>query len=695
MLVAAWPVVGACLFVMITFIGVRMFSYWKSFLFVSGRYRIREDVSTEDLRHLAIPFVKIQITTRGSPGSSEVIMRGIRNIMVAAEDDLIFYRSFLSIEVVTESSDQVRVLQDRFFGSSLPVHGLVVPVAYQTLHGTQMKARGLHYAVERRRDGWNARPGRTFIVHFDEESVLVPGELRKLFSHLATTEKKILEGPIYYPLEYLDAGPLCRSMEANRPVGCFECRHVMEKGLPLHLHGSNLVVDEAFENDIGWDIGCLDGQPLISEDYVFGMRAFARAGRGIFGWHGVVLLEQPPFSVRSAFRQRHRWIFGVLQGMAMSRRSSEFQALSWNVRQRLLWGTRYRVGTFALGAVVGAISIPLLPYLVIRSVLALHNGGALPLPWIANLWLAAVGAMWLGAALIGAWCNAVYAGMRLSHRVGEIARAILVAPVAGLIESTAAAWAVAEWVLGRRRAVWQPTPKTKEVDRAVARGPATRDLEHLNERACSESPLEEVLDLRETTPLCRVEHPLFDRAAATGQVQPSVRRDRPYLPDHDSRWGTAPRGEPTSAVGDIRAVGRREGPELVVLERAVAARPSGGGLAVVPEGVVNLNAIGVSSPIESEMPIAASIDTRRPTHASVGGLFTGAIVMVAGYSGLPLTLAIDRGLHSLPASTLVATSILGSGGVVILLILRRTSRTLSRRPSPNLDGAEIPSPKAA
>jgi hypothetical protein len=310
MLVGAWPIIGAWLFVMITFIGFRMFSYWRSFLFVSGRYRVHDEVSTEELRLLQVPFVKIQITTRGSPGSSEVIMRGIRNVMLAVDEDPLFYGCFLSTEVVTESSEQIRLLQDRFAGSPLAVHGLVVPADYQTRHGTQMKARGLHYAVECRRAGWNARPGRTFIVHFDEESVLMPSELRKLVAHLATTEKKILEGPIYYPLEYLDASSLCRSMEANRPVGCFECRHVMEKGLPLHLHGSNLVVDAAFENDIGWDIGCLDGQPLISEDYVFGMRAFAHAGRGIFGWHGVILLEQPPFSVRSAFRQRHRWIFG-------------------------------------------------------------------------------------------------------------------------------------------------------------------------------------------------------------------------------------------------------------------------------------------------------------------------------------------------------------------------------------------------
>ena len=64
---------------------------------------------------------------------------------------------------------------------------------------------------------------------------MVPGELRKLIAVLTETDKKILEGPIYYPLEYTDASAICRAMEANRPIGCFECRHVMEKGVPLHL----------------------------------------------------------------------------------------------------------------------------------------------------------------------------------------------------------------------------------------------------------------------------------------------------------------------------------------------------------------------------------------------------------------------------------------------------------------------------
>jgi hypothetical protein len=468
-----YAVIGPVLVVLITLIGVRMLAYWRSFLFSWRQYRRLETVSTAQLRDLIVPHVKIQVTTRGSAGSTEVIMRGIRNVERLAQEDPQFFRRFLSVEVVTESELQASFLEDSFASSPVPVEALVLPADYQSPEGTLLKARGLHYAVERRRAGWNSKPGRTFVVHYDEESVMTPAEMRKLIAVLATTDKKILEGPIYYPLEYLDAAPVCRAMEANRPVGCFECRKVMTDGVPLHLHGSNLVVDEAFENRIGWDIGRLDGQPFIAEDYVFGMNAYLAGGSEGFGWHGCVMLEQPPFSVRSALKQRHRWTFGVLQGMAMSRRLPSFAALPRLQRTRLIWGTRYRIATFASGSVVGLLSVLYLPVLLTRTVRSLAGGPVITMPWEGSLLLAVVGLLWLGSVFIGAWYNVAEAGLTATQRRLEIARALALAPLAGLLESSAALWAVVEWaVLGRREVFWQPTPKTKQADADADWNPA-------------------------------------------------------------------------------------------------------------------------------------------------------------------------------------------------------------------------------
>jgi hypothetical protein len=49
-------------------------------------------------------------------------------------------------------------------------------------------------------------------------------------------------------------------------------------------------------------------------------------------------------------------------------------------------------------------------------------------------------------------------------RAGEISLAVLLAPVAGLVESSAALWAVFEWTAGKRGVHWVPTPKTKKAD---------------------------------------------------------------------------------------------------------------------------------------------------------------------------------------------------------------------------------------
>lgn len=451
----------------ISIVGVRLLSYFHSFVLHWQRYRLRADVTTHDLKRVDVPYVRVHVTTRGLPGSAEVILRGIRNILQLANEDPIFYADFLTIEICTESQEQAELFRGMFGNTVMPVpiRLLVVPEDYETPKGTLKKARSLHYMVEHRRAGWGRRPGKTYVLHFDEESVIEPGEMRKLLRLLATSDKKILEGPIYYPLEYAGTSALCRAMEANRPIGCFECRTVMESGMPLHLHGSNLVVEEEFENQIGWDFGTLDGQPFIAEDYVFGMLAFLNGGRQAFGWHGTVMLEQPPFSYRSAFKQRQRWITGVLQGQQMLLRMERFRCLPVWLRLRVLWGTRFRILSFAMGAPVGALFFG---YLVLVASGALPSGltgrVAPPLPIPMMAWLSLVGFMWLAAVFIGAWLNVAHARVPLLTRLAEIGKVMTIAPVAGVFESMAGLWAVMCWTCGQRQVSWQPTPKTKDAD---------------------------------------------------------------------------------------------------------------------------------------------------------------------------------------------------------------------------------------
>ena len=463
-------------------IGIRFLIYYHSFFFHWRRYRQLRLITTGDIKALScIPFVKIQITTKGLPDSTEVIRRGIQNIITLVSEAPELYEDKLNIEVVTESQQQKALLEEDFAEPSFPVQAfvLLVPNEYETPNKTKLKARSLHYIVELRRRGFNRKPGRTYIVHYDEESVMEPDELRKLINYLASSPKPLSEGPIYYPLEYSDVQMICRAMEANRPIGCFECQSVMERGIPLHLHGSNLVVEEDLEDALGWDIGTLDGQPLVAEDYVFGVQAYLRQGPQIFGWHGSIMLEQPPFSLKSAFKQRYRWVTGVLQGITLMQRMPEFYRLSGNRRFHLVWATRYRILAFALGLPSGAIS---LLYLLYQLGLVLSGQNFLPLPLPVIGWLIFVGFLWLNSMLIGAWYNLSQANhLSARQRWIEGMRVLTMAPAAGILESGAAFCAVVQWLIGKREASWHPTPKTMRVEEILDRQGRPKEKESLYE----------------------------------------------------------------------------------------------------------------------------------------------------------------------------------------------------------------------
>jgi hypothetical protein len=82
--------------------------------------------------------------------------------------------------------------------------------------------------------------------------------------------------------------------------------------------------------------------------------------------------------------------------------------------------------------------------------------------------LVLTGFLWLNSTLIGAWFN-VSAIPQLSptERLIEIANAFLLTPIAGVLESGAAFFALVQWMLGKRTVSWQPTPKSKGADNVV------------------------------------------------------------------------------------------------------------------------------------------------------------------------------------------------------------------------------------
>jgi len=155
------------------------------------------------------------------------------------------------------------------------------------------------------------------------------------------------------------------------------------------------------------------------------------------------------------------------------RRTKEFRRMPWFLRLRLRWGTRYRIATFALGLPAGVISFLYVLYQGLQFAFDRPNAELLPLPLL--LWLTLVGFLWINSIFIGAWYNiSTICQVTGWEMIAELSKVFMVAPVAGIMESTAAFWAVIQWSAGKRDVKWQPTPKTGAADKkAIAKGAPT------------------------------------------------------------------------------------------------------------------------------------------------------------------------------------------------------------------------------
>src|SRR5205807_10665409 len=118
------------------------------------------------------------------------------------------------------------------------------------------------------------------------------------------------EGPITYPNRMFEGGYLTRFSEAMRPIICYDCIHQMGgKRIPIHMHGSNLLIRSDIEDRVGWDFGT-----VASEDQRFGHEAYLMLVEGakgegpelpimpanrVFGWHGGLIEEKPTLSIEN------------------------------------------------------------------------------------------------------------------------------------------------------------------------------------------------------------------------------------------------------------------------------------------------------------------------------------------------------------------------------------------------------------
>jgi hypothetical protein len=296
----------------------------------------------------------------------------------------------------------------------------------------------------------------------DDESYVVRQTILSLLKFINERRCVAGEGPIFYPLKFEVANRITALAESPRSFGCFECVTHMSNPPPIHMHGSNLLVRSDVEDLIGWEFG-----PILAEDQRFGYEVYKRYGKNSMGWHGGILLEQPPLNIKDHFMQRRRWIIGNLQNI---------ENFSKWFKLRLI----YRCTSFFLSFVSGIISLILTFYVNIPKISVIFS--FIRFDWTYNLgfdfsiWidrlnhlanspndfvkpltdiqifdsslgliLLFTSIIWLLSYQIGLFLNLRYAKMSFYKRIVLHFQTLIFCPFIGLIESFPGFYSVIEF----------------------------------------------------------------------------------------------------------------------------------------------------------------------------------------------------------------------------------------------------------
>jgi egghead protein (zeste-white 4 protein) len=207
------------------------------------------------------------------------------------------------IEVVTDTRPV-----DLPPGRNHHVVKIQVPADYQTPNGTLYKARALQYALENSTlapDAW--------IVHLDEETQPTSSGIKGICAMIRrerdNSMPRIGQGAILYHRKWR-VHPfltLADNFRTGQDFGHFHLQHRL--GLPLFgLHGSYIVVQNAVEQQVGFDFG---PQGSITEDAFWGLVAVQGGYR--LCWVDGYLEEQSTQSLMDFLRQRRRWFQGLMK----------------------------------------------------------------------------------------------------------------------------------------------------------------------------------------------------------------------------------------------------------------------------------------------------------------------------------------------------------------------------------------------
>jgi cellulose synthase/poly-beta-1,6-N-acetylglucosamine synthase-like glycosyltransferase len=195
---------------------------------------------------------------------------------------------------------------------------------------------------------------------------------------------------------------------------------------------------------------------------MFGFKVYEKYGHGSMGWHGGILLEQPPLNVKDHFFQRRRWVLGTMQNLEKFPRLHRYKLIFKSLTYFL--GFVSAVASFALllnTYVPLAFSFPNLNYNIVSLpgklpelsldslVQSLMAVGPLELGTGALLFFTSL--VWLASYQVGLFLNLRYSKIGWAKRLLLHAQTLLLSPVIGLVETFPAFWATTEYLVKKQK----------------------------------------------------------------------------------------------------------------------------------------------------------------------------------------------------------------------------------------------------
>ena len=334
------------------------------------------------------PRIFFQITTKGN---ISVVQESVNRVNAVCKE--IEYKKY-EVWVVSDMQEE---FQD--------CRTIVVPKQFSC--NAIYKGRALQYAVEiRKAEKINTED--VYVFHLDDESLITKQTLCSVLSFLEDSPTPISEGLIVYPVQNGERIKITHLLDTLRPFCCFECLDFMHRGHPAYMHGSNLLVRSDVEEKIGWDSG-----KTIAEDSLFAINAGTTYDKGVFGWHGGVVEEKSPLSLRDFAKQRQRWFWGLIQNL-------RFLSFKDRVSQSV------RAIVWSMGFFSGLVSI------IVIALDALYGVYQL-VPIYLRIAFFVTTFLWLTSYQIGAFLNGRY--LSRSRRVRFHLLVLLSSFVLGMVES--------------------------------------------------------------------------------------------------------------------------------------------------------------------------------------------------------------------------------------------------------------------